>query len=320
MNMFTRKLLRGIGLVTLLLFTFFVLSADFNFVQAKQKEEDILLKARRLYQDGDYEGSIKLLSDFIQKLKAMVEQKKNVAEAFYLLAKIYYEVGDDTKVDENLEKIFETFPGFAVEEVNPGFKERVEKIRKKVLEAKEKEIKKEEEVAAEEPEPGERVIEQPTPVRAKKKKKFPVLLVVGGIAVVAAIVILASGKKEKKREEEFIIIGNWIIFENYPDGTSGEQYMTFRGSRTSGTFIDHDGYTGTYSVSGRNVNFSYDFGEWFTYNGNFTGRDTMGGTWDWVFEGNPVSGSWTGERGGPGGVAQATSGTKATTEVNKHFN
>lgn len=317
--MFGRKLLRGIGLVTLFLFTFFVLSADFNFVQAKQKDEDILLKARRLYQDGDYEGSIKLLSDFIQKLKAMVEQKKNVAEAFYLLAKIYYEVGDDTKVNENLEKVFETFPAFTAEEANPSFKERVEKIRKKVLAAKEKEMKEEEEAVAEEPEPEEeRVIEQPTPVKAKKKKKFPVLLVVGGIAVVAAIVVLASGKK-KDKEEELIIIGNWIISENYPDGTSGEQYITFSGSRTSGTFIDHDGFTGTYSVSGRNVNFSYDFDLWFTYNGTFTGRDTMRGTWDWVFEGDPVSGSWTGERGGSGGGARATSGTKATTEIKKHF-
>jgi hypothetical protein len=83
--------------------------------------------------------------------------------------------------------------------------------------------------------------------------------------------------------------------------------------------VDHDGFTGTYSVSGRNVNFSYDFDLWFTYNGTFTGRDTMSGTWDWVYEGVPVSGSWTGERGGPGGGAQATSGTKATTEVKKHF-
>lgn len=310
--MFGGKLLRGIGLVTLFLFTFFVLTADFNFVQAKEKEEDILLQARKLYQEGDYEGSIKLLSDFIQKLRAMVEQKKNVAEAFYLLAKIYYEVGDDTKVDQNLEKVFETFPGFTKEEANPGFKERVEKIRKKVLKAKEKVVK-------EEPKPEKRVIEQPTPVKAKKKKKFPVLLVVAGIAVVAVIVVLASGKKEQQREEEFIITGNWIISENYPDGTSGEQYITFSGSRTSGTFIDHEGFTGTYSVSGRNVNFSYDFGDWFTYNGTFTGRDTMSGTWDWVFEGNPVSGSWTGERGGPGGGAQETSGTKATTEVKKHF-
>ena len=316
--MFGRKLLRGIGLVTLVLFTFFVLSADFNFVQANEEEEDILLKARRLYQEGDYEGSIKLLGDFIQKLKAMVEQKKNVAEAFYLLAKIYYEVGDDTKVNENLEKVFETFPAFTAEEANPGFKERVEKIRKKVLEAKEKELKQEEKVVKEEPEPERRVIEQPTPVKAKKKKKFPVLLVIGGIAVVAVIVVLASGKK-KDKEEEYNIVGNWIISENYPDGTSGEQYITFSGSRTSGTFIDHEGFTGTYSVSGRNVNFSYDFGVWFTYNGTFTGRDTMSGTWDWVFEGVPVSGSWTGERGGSGGGAQETSGTKATTEVKKHF-
>jgi hypothetical protein len=314
--MFAGKLLRGVGLVTLFLFTFFVLTADFNFVQAKETEEDILLKARRLYQGGDYEGSIKMLSDFIQKLRAMVEQKKNVAEAFYLLAKIYYEVGDDAKVDENLTKVFETYPAFNIEEANPGFKQRVEKIRKRVLEAKEKKEK----VVKEEPKPERRVIEQPTPVKVKKKKKFPVLLVVAGVAVVAAIVLLASGKKEERRqEEEFIILGNWIISENYPDDTSGEQYITFSGSRSSGTFIDHEGFTGTYSVTGRNVYFRYDDDAWFTYNGTFTSPDTMSGTWDWVFEGVPVSGSWTGQRGGPGGGARATSGTKATTEVKKHF-
>jgi len=305
--------------VTLVFFTFFILSADFNFVQAKEKEEDVLLKARRLYQDGDYEGSIKLLSDFIQKLRAMVEQKMNVAEAFYLLAKIYYEVGDDSKVDENLRKVFETYPGFIMEEENLSFKDRVEKARRGVLEKKEKELDEQAEALKEEEESPEeeRVIEQPYPSRTKKKK-FPVLLVVGGIVVVAAIVLLVSSKKSK--EDEYNIVSNWIIYENYPDGTSGEQYITFSGSKTSGTFVDQDGFTGTYNVNGRNVNFSYDFGLWFSYSGTFTGKDTMSGNWNWTYQGSPVSGSWTGERGGPGGVVKITSGTKASTEIKKHFN
>jgi len=303
--MFGAKSLRSIGVVTLFFFTFFILFADFNFVQAKDKEEDSLLKARKLYQQGDYEGSIKLLSDFVQKLKAMVEQKKNVAEAFYLLAKIYYEVGDDTKVDENLRKVFETYPSFTMEEENLSFKGRVEKIRKGVLEKKEQAVDEQAEAIKEEEESPEeeQFIEKPYPAKTKKKK-FPVLLVVGGIAVVAAVVLLLSKSKE------YNIVGNWTIHENYPDGTSDNQYITFIGSKTNGTFVDQDGFTGTYNVSGKSVHFSYDLGLWFSYSGTFTSKDSMEGSWSWTYEGSPVSGSWTGERGIYGGTMKKTSGAK----------
>ena len=136
--MFNVKRLRPLGLMTLFFFIFFIGTADLSLAKA---QEDDLMKARRLYQEGDYEGSIKLLSDFIEKLKAMVEQKKNVAEAFYLLAKIYFEVGDDAKVEENLRKVFETFPTFKKEETNFGFRDRVEKAREAFLQVKEKEEK-----------------------------------------------------------------------------------------------------------------------------------------------------------------------------------
>ena len=200
--MFGVKLLRSVSLVTLFFFIFFIGTADFSLAQ---KEEDSLTKARKLYQEGDYEASITLLSDFIQKLKAMVEQKKNVAEAFYLLAKIYFEVGDDARVEENLKKVFETFPTFKKEESNFAFKERVEKARGKFLtqkeseaKAKQKELVKTEREMKKKPKP--RVIEQSTP--KKKKKKFPVLLVLGVVVVVALLVVLLGGKK-KDDEPEF---------------------------------------------------------------------------------------------------------------------
>ena len=68
----------------------------------------------------------------------MLEQKKNVSEAFYLLAKIYYEVGDYTKMEENLRKCFDTYPTFTMEEANLDFKDRMDKIKKEVLEEKNK--------------------------------------------------------------------------------------------------------------------------------------------------------------------------------------
>lgn len=319
--MFGVKLLRSVSLVTLFFFIFFIGTADFSLAQ---KEEDSLTKARKLYQEGDYEGSITLLSDFIQKLKAMVEQKKNVAEAFYLLAKIYFEVGDDARVEENLKKVFETFPTFKKEESNFAFKERVEKARGKFLtqkesEAKEKEkelVKTEKEVAKMEKEikkkPKPRVIEQSTP--KKKKKKFPVLLVVGVVVVVALLVVLLAGKKkddEQPAPEVFDIRGDWTLW----DTAAGDllfAYFTFSGSRNNGTFIDHEGDTGTYSVNGRNVSFSYDAYN-IDFTGNFVDQGHMRGSYDSAL-GNR---NWRAERGFTGTMSTNTYSSSLKTAKNE---
>ncbi len=302
--MFNVKRLRLISLMTLVFFIFFIGTADLSLAKP-QEEEDVLAKARRLYQEGDYEGSIKLLSDFIEKLKAMVEQKKNVAEAFYLLAKIYFEVGDDTKVDENLGKVFETYPTFKKEESNFGFRDRVEKAREKFLQEKEKEAREKEEELKEleEPEPEPRIIEQP--IAKKKKKKFPVLLVVGGIVVVAVVAILLLKKKKK---DEYDIRGAWTLNVQY----EGDTYifgMTFTGSKTSGTFTDDEGDTGTYTVSDRNVSFSYDYYD-ISFTGSFSTKDNMGGSV--VVRG--VTGTWNATRGFTGTMAGSLRSIKATSK------
>lgn len=289
--MLAGKFLKSVGMLTLFLFLFFIFSADFA---AAQQEEDVLLKARRLYQTGDYEGSIKLLSDFISKLRAMVEQKKNVAEAFYLLAKIYYEVGDDTKVNENLRKCFDTYPAFTMEETNLGFKDRVNKIRKEVLETKTKEpLPETETYEEEEPPTEEKVIEQPAPPKEKKKKKFPVLLVVGGIVVVGVVLALAlgGGKKKEPEPERFDIRGDWTLILNYL-GEDIPFYLSFSGSLTNGTFVDQDGDTGTYTVNQRRVHFEYEFYNIF-FDGNFENRDLMRGT----YQADDVTGNWRATRG-----------------------
>jgi len=300
--MLTGKFLKGTGMVTMFLFMFFIFAADFA---AAQQEEDVLLKARRLYQQGDYEGSIKMLGDFISKLRAMVEQKKNVAEAFYLLAKIYYEVGDDTKVNENLRKCFGTFPAFSMEETNLGFKDRVNKVRKEVLEAKTKEPLPEAETYEEEEPPAEeKVIEQPAP--PKKKKKFPVLLVVGGIAVVAVLILaLGGGKKKEPEPERFDIRGDWTLIFNYL-GQDYPFYMSFSGSLTSGTFVDQDGDTGTYTVNQRRVHFEYDVYNFF-FDGNFEDMNNMRGT----YQADDVTGNWRATRGFSTPITYQTSTIKA---------
>ena len=300
--MIAGKFLKGAGMVTLFLFLFFIFSADFA---AAQKEEDALLRARRLYQDGDYEGSIKLLSDFVSKLRAMVEQKKNVAEAFYLLAKIYYEVKEDNKVEENLRKCFETFPAFTKEdETDRGFKDRVNTIRKEVLEAKTKEpLPETETYEEEEPTAEEKVIEQPAFPKEKKKKKFPVLLVVGGIIVVGVVAALALGGK-KKEEERFDIRGNWTI---EPD-IYLPIHMTFTGSLTSGEFLDVDeNLRGTYTVNGRQVAFSYNTLA-IHFTGGFVDRDHMQGN----YEATGVNtGTWAAHRGFTSQITQNTTAVQS---------
>ena len=294
-------------MVTLFLFLFFIFSADFAFAQ---KEEDVLLKARRLYQQGDYEGSIKLLGDFVSKLRAMVEQKRNVAEAFYLLAKIYYEGGDDTKVDENLRKCFDTFPAFTMEETNPGFKDRVTKAQKEELEAKTKQPKPGEETFEEPTET--KVIEQPSPPpKVKKKKKFPVLLVVGGVVLVAVLVLaLGGGKDDEPQPERFDIRGDWTVLVNFL-GEEFAFFMTFSGSINSGTFVDQDGDTGTYTVNNRSVSFEYnEFA--IAFDGNAPTLDTMRGT---VLV-DDIQGNWNATRGFAAPITYKTSTIKAQSKKN----
>ena len=198
--------LRKLAILTMVLFGWFCLSPNFSFAR---QDEDVLLKARRLYQQGYYDDAITLLNEYIKKIKTVAEQKRNVAKAFYQLAKVYFTVGEDNKVKENLNKVFETYPDFQTEETDLEFKERVDKVKKEVkVKAKVKEEKvkikvkvKEEEkvkVKEEKPKPEKKVI--PKPVKKKKKKKFPWLLVIGGVVVagVLAYFLLFKKKEESK--------------------------------------------------------------------------------------------------------------------------
>lgn len=292
-------MLRNLAIVALVFFIGVSITSNYAFAS----EEDNLLKARRLYKEGDYEGAVQILNDFVEKLKAIVAQKKNVAEAFYLMAKVYYTVGDDRKVDENLKKVFETFPTFNYDEADYDFKTRVETAKQLVMAQQgteaftapqETEVQPQEEVV--QPKRQNVIVSPPK----AKKKKFPVLLVVGGIVVIVVLAaVLLGGNKDK--EEPLDIRGNWILNEEWPRFGSFTTFATFTGGPLQGTFRNNDGMTGTYVVTDNKVFFSYDDYEKWEYKGNFTSPDNLVGTGVVLLEdGDEVRGAWTGRRGGQG--------------------
>lgn len=202
--------LRKIAFFTMLLFVWFCMTADFQYGQ----EEDLLLKARKLYQKGYYDDALTILNQCIEKLRNIVAQKKKVAEAFYLIAKVYYTVGEDEEVEKSLKRVFETYPAFQKEENDIEFKSMVDKVRSTVAKtridpvmAKEKKtettiqpLKYDEE--KKQTQVKKTVISKPV---KKKKKKFPWLLVVGGVVVLGALAYFLLFKKEESKVTEVTV-------------------------------------------------------------------------------------------------------------------
>ncbi|MCK4836366.1 MAG: hypothetical protein KAT17_07005 [Candidatus Aminicenantes bacterium] len=133
---------------------------NFSFAQ----EEDVLLKARQMIQKGNFDEALKELNRVIETLKASVTQKKNVAEAFYLLAKIYYIVGMETQFQDYVKKVYRVYPDFKIDESNLYLKERVGKIKKEVgvnyLDSKETRVVKENAVLRLRPEDDSQIIKK----------------------------------------------------------------------------------------------------------------------------------------------------------------
>ncbi len=288
--MLSKLLLKKVGVFTLIAFVFLIGTAEYSFAS----EEDILLKARKYYQQGNYDESVKVLQKFIENLRAIVEQKKNVAEAFYLLAKVYYTVGEDAEVENNLKKVYETFPSFSKEENDIEFKKKIDKIRKDMGLKK---IHLQPAKKIEQKKPVKKVIQK----EGKKKKKFPVLLVVGGVALIALLVILLSKKKTDK-EELYDIRGRWTIrFNAFSENVIFR--LNFSGGRENGTFIDLEGDTGTYHATRNSIIFEYDLYN-ISFSGNLENNDNMHGS----YNADGTSGPFTGERG----FIQAISSTNSS--------
>lgn len=79
-------------------------------------------------------------------------------------------------------------------------------------------------------------------------------------------------------DKEFYVQGPWTLAEQYEDGSSFAVTVTFSGETESGTVVDSDGGTGTYTVSGANVSFTIEYPEViYEYTGRFSEAGKMKG-------------------------------------------
>ena len=107
------------------------------------------------------------------------------------------------------------------------------------------------------------------------------------------------------------IQGSWTLEEEYDDESSFDVTVFFTGDDTSGTVVDSDGGTGTYTVDGVQVTFTLEFPIiTYEYSGLFIDVDTMSGTSVRIISGgSTISGDW---------VATRTSAGASTTRVSQN--
>lgn len=112
-----------------------VLTVFFLFSQnpVHAAPQDSIQKAKQFYDDMDYDASITELNRFINANKTNEAKYPELSKAYYLLAKIYFEVGEDFKiVDKHLHQVFTYSHNFKTDEVNPDFKARTQMVKKLV--------------------------------------------------------------------------------------------------------------------------------------------------------------------------------------------
>ncbi|MCK5056958.1 MAG: PEGA domain-containing protein [Candidatus Aminicenantes bacterium] len=114
------------ALFSILLFTS---GQGFSYAAVAQDE---LQKAEQLSKDMLYEEAVNILNNFIRANAANPDQKTKVAGAYYLLARIYFDVDEmDPQVKQNLTKVFEYDRNFTKNEINAVFRKLVEGVRSK---------------------------------------------------------------------------------------------------------------------------------------------------------------------------------------------
>ncbi len=150
-------------------------------------QEDLLRRARQLFQEGDYPKTLALLDEFISGNKGREGQKKTVAEAYYVKAKVYHAAGEEDSRDSNLKLVFETHPEYTMNEPDLEFRELAGKIRSAVISAAK--AKAEQRPGGGSAEPKAMGIEAKTP------KKFPWLIVCAAAVVVGVAAFLVFKKK-----------------------------------------------------------------------------------------------------------------------------
>lgn len=100
-----------------------------------------------------------------------------------------------------------------------------------------------------------------------------------GTAVAAAGVITMTGNHTLviTAEEVFDIRGQWHLTLDWSGYPSESWNITFSGGLTSGTYMDTNGHTGTYTVDGSNVNIDYTSSYSMRLVGSFSSQTEMSG-------------------------------------------
>jgi formylglycine-generating enzyme required for sulfatase activity len=194
--MMGRKKLMKTALLALFFFAFNLLAVD---NRSLQKDEDSLHKARQLIQDGDLAGAVDELQRIVQLLENNPDMKNRLAEAHYLMAKVYFTAGDRQLVEDHLRKVYSTDPTFSTSEPDLYFREIVENIKKEFPE-----IAQPKGPDTQETNSSSNIIAK----ERKKKRKPPVLLILGGIAILTALILILSKKKKSTTESGGIRISS----------------------------------------------------------------------------------------------------------------
>ncbi len=121
---------------------------------------------------------------------------------------------------------------------------------------------------------------------AKKKSILPYVLIGVGVVAVAAVLFLVVFKTK------YDITGSWNFV--FTDGVVTESItFVFTGTKDSGTWsFPSSPILGTYTVDGKNVTLVATTIPTLQIKGQFTGKDTMTGTW----VDSPYSLNWTATR------------------------
>ncbi|MBN2400073.1 MAG: hypothetical protein JXI33_07005 [Candidatus Aminicenantes bacterium] len=135
---------------------------------------------------------------------------------------------------------------------------------------------------------------------AKGKSALPFILIGVGLLTITAVVLVLVVLKN------YNIVGTWdisFISITYP-GDDLYWDMTFTGTKKSGTFVDSDGLSGTYSISGKNIAYIKYNTISITMTGQFDNKNKISGTYTWTYW--DEIGTWSGIRIGSGAVTPRT--------------
>jgi hypothetical protein len=108
----------------------------------------------------------------------------------------------------------------------------------------------------------------------KGKSILPYVLIGVGVVAVAAVLILVVFKTK------YDIVGTWTFAFTGPYDVT--VHYTFVGDKKSGTWSEvSGGDSGTYTMDGKDVTMTVSGSPETVFTGQFTGKDTMTGTWVW---------------------------------------